>query len=116
MVKRRLADVMSLPMKTRPHLITVIPLSTSEPHHAAPYHCRIRIPFELPERWGDYDRSVKGDMACVVGWRRCDLLALGKSDDGKRRYQTQTLPADMFAQTTRCLLYGLVLSQLARQV
>lgn len=116
MVKRRLAVVMSLPMKTRPRLITVVPLSTSEPERPAPYHCKIRVPFELPDAWGDYDRWVKADMVCALGWHRCDLLTMGKDHSGRRQYQTQTLPPEIFAQITRCMLHGLGLSQLARNI
>lgn len=116
MVKRRLAVVMSLPMNTRPQLITVLPLSKTEPDRPAPYHCKIRIPFELPEAWGDCERWVKADMVCAVGWHRCDLLNMGKDRNGKRLYQTQRLPPEIFTQITRCMLHGLGLSQLTRHV
>lgn len=81
-----------------------------------PYHCELRIPFALPEKWGNVQRWVKGDMICSVSWERTDLLRLGKNALGARVYQTETLPGDDFARVVRCVLHGLGLSTLTRHI
>lgn len=53
MVKRRLAVTLTPKIIARPHLCTVVPLSLTPPEKEMPYHCTIRIPFELPKEWGD---------------------------------------------------------------
>jgi mRNA interferase MazF len=76
MVKVRLAVVLSPKIITRPHLCTVVPLSLTKPKPVMPYNKLIRIPFELPKRWGDAERWIKGDMVNAVGFHRVDLLRL----------------------------------------
>lgn len=116
MVKLRLAVVMSPKIASRPHLCTVVPLSLTEPETIMPYHKKIRIPFRLPERWGNHDRWVKGDMINTVAFHRVDLLRLGKDRTGKRIYQMQPLPAEMFKIVRRCALHGIGLSTLTKHL
>ena len=116
MVKTRLCIVLSKPIQARPHLCTVVPLSTTAPQQAMPYHCEIDIPFDLPPRWTRQTRWLKGDMIYSVSFDRTDLLRLGKDSDGKRRYQKETLSPDTLRQVRRCVLHGLGLSELTRQL
>lgn len=95
MVKKRLAVIISPDIKERGKLVTVVPLSTTEPVKVMPYHFRFSIPFELPAYWSSKECWVKGDMINAVSFDRCDLLLLGKSSDGKRQYQTQTLSVEL---------------------
>lgn len=107
MVKVRLAVVLSPKIVARPHLCTVIPLSLTEPDPKMPYNRPIRIPFRLPAVWGDAERWIAGDMVNAVGFHRIDLLRLGKDARGKRIYQYETLPPDLFRLVRQCALHGM---------
>ena len=112
MVKRRLAIVISPPIQARFGLCTIVPLSTTPPDHVMPYHAEITLPFQLPERWGNRPRWIKGDMVNAVGFHRLDLLLLGKDRTGKRVYQTQPLPSGMLRIVRQCVLQGIGLGHL----
>lgn len=116
MIKPRLAVVVSKAIKNRHGLCTVVPLSTTVPEPAMPYHCTLDIPFALPPRWGKIPRWVKGDMVCSVSWQRTDLLRLGKDRNGKRVYQMETLPEAELARVMSCVLHGLGLSVLTKHL
>ena len=107
MVKTRLCVVLSKAMKGRGKLVTVVPLSLSEPETVRDWHTQLDIPFRLPKSWGDKTRWVKGDMLYAAGFHRCDLLRLGKDEGGKRIYQTEALPAEDLARIQLCVLHGL---------
>ncbi|MFM2389581.1 MAG: hypothetical protein RLZZ437_1136 [Pseudomonadota bacterium] len=107
MVKRRLAVVISPPISERGNLVTVVPLSTTDPKTIMPYHCKITIPFALPAYWTKKECWVKGDMVNAVGFHRVDLLCLGKGADGRRIYQKETLSLAMIAQIRACVLHSL---------
>ena len=115
MVKRRLCVVMSKAMGGRDRLVTVVPLSTSAPHHIKPFHLSISIPFELPEKWGQTDRWVKGDMIYSVGFHRVELLRLKKDASG-RSYLTTPLPDPVLHSIQRCVLHGLGMSSLVKHI
>lgn len=116
MVKLRLAIVLSPKMKSRPGLVTIVPLSLTPPEREMPYHARILIPFVLPRRWGSMERWIKGDMVNAVGLHRVDLLRLGKDTNGKRIYQLETLPPENMSVVRRCVLHGLGLSTLTKHI
>ncbi len=116
MVKRRLAIVVSPAIRARVGLCTVVPLSTTPPQKAMPYHCTYRVPFKMPPSWGNIERWVKGDMVTTVGWHRVDLITLGKDREGKRIYQTQAVDNESFRQISRCILHGMGLSALTKHL
>jgi uncharacterized protein YifN (PemK superfamily) len=116
MDKLRLAIVLSPAIKARVKLVTIVPLSLTAPDKVMPFHGRIDIPFELPVKWGNANRWIKGDMVNAVGFHRVDLLNLGKDKNGKRIYQTQVLPDDMFTDVQKCVLHGLGLSVLTKHL
>lgn len=116
MVKPRLCIVLSPQMKARPGLCTVAPMSLTPPEREMPFHCRLRIPFQLPPRWGDQERWVKGDMIYAAGLHRVELLSLGRDRTGKRVYQTSTIPDEDFLRVQRAVLHGLGLSALTKQL
>jgi uncharacterized protein YifN (PemK superfamily) len=107
MTKKRLAIVLSPHIRSRGELVTIVPLSLTEPPTILPFHKLIDIPFELPPHWGSHSRWVKGDMVNAVGFHRLDLLCLGKDKTGKPIYQCNVLPPDLFMQVHRCVLHGL---------
>jgi uncharacterized protein YifN (PemK superfamily) len=94
-------------MKTRPNLVTVVPLSTTPPNPIAPYHCEIDINVELPDRWSAKRCWVKGDMIYSLGFDRVDLFCLDKTPDGRRIYQTETVSRDTLLTVQRCVMAGL---------
>lgn len=112
MVKRRLCVVMSPPIEARAGLCTVVPLSTTIPNPSQGYHCKLDIPFQLPEPWGNVSRWVKGDMIYAVGLHRLDLLRLGKDLTGRRVYQLSKLSEVQMRTISNCVLYGLGLPPL----
>lgn len=114
MVKPRLCVVVSKQMSSRPALCTVVPLSTTEPHTMMPYHCTLDITFDLPPRWGNRKRWVKGDMINAAGFHRVDLLMLGKDRSGKRIYQTSTIGRHDLKRVQSCILNGLSLQDLTK--
>lgn len=116
MMKRRLAVVLSPKIASRPHLCTVVPLSLTEPIKIMPYHKRVKIPFALPAEWGDIERWIKGDMVNSVGFHRVDLLRLGKDNQGKRVYQLDVLPPDIFRIVRQCTLHGMGMSALTKHL
>lgn len=116
MTKLRLAVVLTPKIQARPNLCTVVPLSLSEPNPVMPYHKPIRIPFQLPARWGNAERWIKGDMVNAVGFHRVDLLRLGKDANGKRVYQTEPLPHELFKVVRKCTLHGMGLSSLTKHL
>lgn len=116
MVKRRLAIVLSPAIKNRIGLCTIVPLSTTPPQKLMPYHSEHITPFELPQEWGNIRRWIKGDMVCAVSLQRVDLLRLGKDISGKRIYQTSQISVEEFEKIQKCVLHGLGLSHLTKQI
>lgn len=72
-----------------------------------PYHYEIDIDLDLPARWRARRCWVKGDMVYAVGFHRADLFSLGKGTDGRRIYQTETLPEESFSKVQACVLAAL---------
>lgn len=116
MDKLRLAVVLSPAIKARVKLVTIVPLSLTEPETILPFHKQIDIPFHLPEPWGNMPRWIKGDMVNAVGFHRVELLRLGKSNAGVRIYQTAVLDEEMFNVVKRCVLHGLGMSALTKHL
>ncbi|MCR9219075.1 MAG: type II toxin-antitoxin system PemK/MazF family toxin [Alphaproteobacteria bacterium] len=116
MVKRRLAVVLSPAIQARPGLCTVVPLSRTGPKKVMPYHCELHIPFNMPQKWGNVARWVKGDMVCAISLHRIDLLRLGKDKNGERIYQKAPLPVEDFKRVRTCVLHGLGLSSLTKSL
>lgn len=116
MVKPRLAVVISPPIQSRFGLCTIVPLSTTAPEQVMPYHAKLVIPFQLPPKWGNRERWIKGDMVYAAGFHRIDLLRLGKDRTGQRVYQTRQLPEGMLRIVRGCVLHGLGMGQLTEHL
>jgi mRNA interferase MazF len=112
MVKRRLCVVISPPIAARVGLCTVVPLSRTTPDPVMSYHYEFQIPFQMPPKWGNVSRWVKGDMVCAVGFHRLDLLRLGKDRNGTRQYQLNTLSQIHLRNISNCVLAGMGLPPL----
>jgi mRNA interferase MazF len=116
MIKLRLVVVLSPAIKSHYGLCTVVALSTTDPDPVMPDHKQIDIPFDLPPPWGKRTRWIKGDMVNTVGFHRLDLLRLGKDLGGKRIYQLGVLPPEQMALVRRCVLHGMGLSTLTKNL
>lgn len=116
MVKLRLAVVISPVISARQGLCTIVPLSTTAPERQMPYHYLLRIPFSLPRRWSKKEVWVKGDMVNAVGWHRLSLLSLGKDAGGKRQYQTSVVAEMDLRKIRQCILHGLGMSVLTKNL
>ncbi|MGR3525510.1 MAG: type II toxin-antitoxin system PemK/MazF family toxin [Paracoccaceae bacterium] len=112
MVKRRLCVVISPPIEARVGLCTVVPLSTTAPDPVQAYHYCFEIPFHMPKAWGNQARWAKCDMVCAVGLHRVDLIRLGKTSNGTRIYQMNTLSRLHLRNISNCVLAGLGLPPL----
>jgi mRNA interferase MazF len=116
MTKKRLAIVLSPNIRARVSLVTIVPLSLTAPANILPFHCQFEVPFELPCEWGQSSRWIKGDMINAVGFHRVDLLRLGKTENGKRKYQMQVISGAQMKDVRRCVLHGLGLSNLTKHL
>jgi mRNA interferase MazF len=88
MVKKRPVVTISPRLKRRDGLITVVPLSTSEPEPICSHHCKIALDPVLPEPFDSAEMWVKADMIATVGFHRLDLARTGRDPFGKRKYLT----------------------------
>ncbi|MEN9410620.1 MAG: hypothetical protein RL216_2594 [Pseudomonadota bacterium] len=116
MVKPRPCVVVSKGFKSRPNLMTVVPLSTTPPEPVMPWHCEIEIGLELPPRWSRKSCWVKGDMIYAVGFHRADLFQIARGADGRRVYQNDTISTESLERIQKCILEGLALSHLTKHV
>lgn len=116
MVKpKRPVVVLTGPIKGRSRLVTIVPLSTTEPEIIQPYH--YKIPKRSMPMLGQYqenDSWVKGDMIYTVGFYRLSAIMLGKrAVTGKRLYFMSKLGREQMMQIYQCVLHGLNLGHLA---
>jgi uncharacterized protein YifN (PemK superfamily) len=91
MVKRRPVVAISPRLKNRTTLVTVIPLSTTQPRYKMPYHFEIHLGHPLPEPWNVTPCWAICDHPMTVGFHRLDLIRLGKDQYGKRKYYQHRL-------------------------
>lgn len=115
MTKRRPVLVLTPYMQGREQLVTVVPLSTTQPQPMRDFHYEISMK-SLPQTaffQGHSHCWVKADMVCAVGFHRLNLVRIGKDASGKRLYYTQRLGDEQMREIRRCVLHGLGMSYLA---
>ncbi|WP_273822738.1 MULTISPECIES: type II toxin-antitoxin system PemK/MazF family toxin [Pseudomonas] len=107
MVKQRPVVV----LRKHPHnnrLVTVVPLSTTEPEKLCVYH--VELPCYLT---GEAKKSwAKCDMLYTVSLDRLDRIKT-KGRDGKRQYEVLTMSAEHFIAVKTAVLAGLNFSPLS---
>jgi len=112
MVKRRPVVTISPRLKHRNELVTIVPLSTTEPSRLCDYHCTVKLatplpaPFDSPEMW------VKADMITTVAFCRLDLIRTGRDQYGKRKYLKVLLEPYQLKIVHQCVLHALGLGYL----
>lgn len=105
MVKRRPCLVISKPIESRHGICTVVPLSTTVPKPAQPYHYQLHIPFAMPRKWSENPVWVKCDMVTTVGFHRTELLWLDKDRQGKRHFQQSMISTKHMEEICKCILH-----------
>ncbi|MFC4725271.1 type II toxin-antitoxin system PemK/MazF family toxin [Glycocaulis abyssi] len=116
MVKRRPVIVVSPKIRARPGLCTIVALSTTAPDPVMQYHCRVGMPGRLPDRFKAGDVWVKGDMIAAVGFHRLDLIRIGRTPDGRRRYCFDTVSDDDLKKIRKAILAGIGLAGLTKSL
>lgn len=116
MTKRRPVIVLSPKIQARPHLCTVVALSTTPPQKPMPYHCEIDLPFDMPKPFNAKTVWIKGDMVNAVGFQRLDLIRGNKGKDGKRYYLNTPVGNDILKCVRECVLRGMGLSTLTKHL
>jgi uncharacterized protein YifN (PemK superfamily) len=93
MVKVRPAIILARNRQNN-QLVTVVPISTTAPNPAMPYHHQLTVN-PLPVKPGQQAPLcwAKCDMVETVALHRLDRIKDGKNPDGSRRYIVPALPA-----------------------
>ena len=112
MIKRRPVLTISPRLKRRDGLVTVVPLSTTEPKPICDHHCKISIKPALPAPFDSEEVWVKADMLATVGFGRLDLVRTGRDPFGKRKYLTRQLEPDQLRIVYQCVLNSIGLGRL----
>lgn len=116
MVKPRPVIVLSPKIKARPHLCTVVALSTTPPEPKMPYHEQIDIWPLLPSKYESTGLWIKGDMVNAVGFHRLNFIRVGKNSGGKRIYYYHTISDQQMKLVKTCVLRGMGLSVLTKHL
>jgi uncharacterized protein YifN (PemK superfamily) len=117
MIKERLAVAMSPRLPHRDNLCTVVPLSSTVPHHNTLYQVRIELPMEAPSPYAGRFEWAKADMMATVGYGRLSLPYTGRDPrTGKRKYLQIILVEDELAKVRASLLFALGLGHLTKHL
>jgi uncharacterized protein YifN (PemK superfamily) len=106
MVKRRPCVVISPPIRGRPRLCTIVPLSTTSPKTIGPHHLLIELDPPLPRPFDNPRMWAKADMVLTVAFHRLRLFHT-TDPQGGRRYDTRVLDAGTFERLKACVRAGL---------
>ena len=119
MVKeKRPVVILTGAIKGRANLVTVVPLSHSEPSPPQLYHYKIpKSSLPMLGNFQDSNSWLKGDMIYTVGFHRLTLIRLGvKGPDGKRVNFKKRLGLEQMKSIYQCVMHGLNLSKLAAYI
>ena len=102
MVKRRPVLAVSPRLRHRRGLLTVVPLSTTEPDRVCDHHCRITINQPLP-KFPATEMWVKADMIATVAFERLDLFRTDRDQYGRRKYLQPKISEADFERVQACI-------------
>jgi mRNA interferase MazF len=102
MVKRRPVVVVSLRKRKPTGLLTVVPLSTSDPTPVEVHNCQITFGQPLPG-FAELSCWAKADMVGTVAFNRLDMFRTARGPDGSRKYLTPRLSDEQLEQLRICL-------------
>jgi mRNA interferase MazF len=104
MIKKRPVVVIS---KCRQQLVTVVPLSATEPNPLEKWHHEL-TDSSLPVSLRGKRHWAKCDMIATVAFGRLDRVCIGKHPTtGKRMYQSYLVSSEDFAAIQRAVLHAL---------
>ena len=109
MIKVRPVVIVSPRFRRRADLCTVVPLSTTAPSPAEPYHHLLSVGAYPPA--GEKPVWVKCDMLATVALARLDRVKVGR-----REFATFTMPAADMLAIQRGILCALGLDRLTRHL
>lgn len=110
MVKSRPVVVISPKLKHRTGLVTIVPLSTTQPEYEMPYHHKITLERPLPRPWDGNPFWAICDHVITVGFKRVSLIKIGKDRYGGRQYARFKLDDSDLNAVKNCVLHGLGMS------
>ena len=117
MNKRRPVVIISPRLRQRDNLMTVIPLSTTEPKFIEEYHYVFEIETKLPKPFDSHTMWAKCDMISTVSRARLDRFrnqAVGRQHRAK--YITGQLSLDHITGIRRAMLHALGLTPLTQHL
>ncbi len=104
MVKKRPVVVLS---RSHQQLVTVVPLSTTEPNPIEKWHHELREA-SLPASLRRTKHWAKCDVVVTVAFWRLDRVCIGKHPTtGKRMYVSHVVSPEDFAAIRQSVLHGL---------
>lgn len=112
MVKPRPVVAISPKLKSRANLVTIVPLSSTEPRKKMPFHYEINLPAALPPPWDSNPCWAICDHPMTVSFDRLDLIRLKKDQYGKRKYYQHVLDEDDLFGIRHAVLQALGLGYL----
>jgi len=115
MVKPRPVVAISPRLKKRTSLVTIVPLSTTEPKHKMPFHYEVNLANPLPAPWNKTPCWAICDHPMTVGFDRLDLIRLGKDQYGKRKYYQHMIEKADLEGIRHGVLYALGLGHLIEE-
>ena len=117
MRKTRPAVVVGPRLRGRGRLVTVVPLSTTEPDSVQDYHCRIALPRPLPKPFETPVMWAKCDLVSSVSLDRLDRFRQPRErDGGPRRWMSGRVSPDQLRDVKRAVLCGLGFAALTNQI
>jgi len=116
MCKARPAIVIGPRLRNRARLVTVVPLSTTEPNTLLDYHCRVEIAPLLPEPFDAAVMWAKCDMVSSVSLDRLDRFKEPYQRGSARKWRTGRVNAVQIAALRASVLCGLGLSHLTQHL
>ena len=111
MIKVRPVIVVSPRFRSRQHLCTVIPLSSTPPSPIEDYHMQISFPRRLPEPFNAPYHWVKTDMINAVSVNRLSLIRCGRLQSGQRKYYQEKVSSEQMQQIEKRILISLGIKQ-----
>lgn len=102
-------------LRRRQDIVTVVPLSTTEPRPAEDYHYRLALAVPLPPPFDSPVMWVKCDMIGTVSRNRLDRFKLSRSRSGGRTWITGAVSEEQLGAIRAAMLCGLGLANLTKQ-
>jgi mRNA interferase MazF len=108
MIKTRPVVVVSPRLRRRGNLVGVVPLSTTVPTTAEPYHCLIELDNPLPPPFDNPVMWAKCDMYSVVSMQRLDRFKEAKQrHGGARQWRVGKASAAQIIALKKAVLCGI---------